>query len=90
MKYLHTHGSPCATWTPRWTSTATSWAWWKPAGHFDNAGGRFTLVFLCAPDDAERTKTEDQRPAGRADLYNWDPEGLRWRSPALTTAYAGG
>ena len=38
----------------------------------ENPGGRFTLVFLCAPDDLEAAK------AGRAPTveltYNWDPE----------------
>ena len=38
----------------------------------DNAGGRFTLVFLSAPDDVEAAK------ASKAPLveltYNWDPE----------------
>lgn len=38
----------------------------------ENPGGRFTLVFLCAPDDVEDAK------AKRAPLveltYNWDPE----------------
>jgi lactoylglutathione lyase len=38
----------------------------------ENPGGRFTLVFLCAPGDVEAAK------AKRAPLveltYNWDPE----------------
>ncbi|MDP1875808.1 VOC family protein [Phenylobacterium sp.] len=39
---------------------------------FENAAGRFTLVFLCAPGDegharAERTPTVEL-------TYNWDPE----------------
>src|SRR5438270_7492895 len=38
----------------------------------ENAGGRFTLVFLSAPDDVEAAK------ANKAPLveltYNWDPE----------------
>jgi lactoylglutathione lyase len=38
----------------------------------ENAGGRFTLVFLCAPGD------EDQAKASKAPMveltYNWDPE----------------
>ena len=42
------------------------------ANRFDNAGGRFTLVFLSAPEDVERAKE------GRAPLveltYNWDTE----------------
>ena len=28
------------------------------ASRFDNPAGRFTLVFLCAPDDLERAKDE--------------------------------
>jgi len=38
----------------------------------ENAGGRFTLVFLCAPGDEEAAR------AGKAPMveltYNWDPE----------------
>jgi lactoylglutathione lyase len=38
----------------------------------ENPGGRFTLVFLCAPDDLEAARS------GRAPTveltYNWDPE----------------
>ena len=38
----------------------------------DNEKGRFTLVFLAAPDDAERSKAER---APEVELtYNWDPE----------------
>jgi lactoylglutathione lyase len=39
---------------------------------FENEKGRFTLVFLCAPDDVDAAK------AHRAPMveltYNWDPE----------------
>ncbi len=39
---------------------------------FDNAGGRFTLVFLAAPDDVEAAK---QKRAPTVELtYNWDTE----------------
>lgn len=39
---------------------------------FENKGGRFTLVFLCAPDDLEAAKA---RRAPTVELtYNWDPE----------------
>ena len=38
----------------------------------DNPAGRFTLVFLCAPDDLERAKA-DQAPTVEL-TYNWDPE----------------
>ena len=34
--------------------------------------GRFTLVFLCAPEDLERAK-EDRAPMVEL-TYNWDPE----------------
>lgn len=38
----------------------------------DNEKGRFTLVFLAAPDDAGRAETEK---APEVELtYNWDPE----------------
>ena len=38
----------------------------------DNEKGRFTLVFLAAPDDAERA-VRDQAPMVEL-TYNWDPE----------------
>jgi lactoylglutathione lyase len=38
----------------------------------ENPGGRFTLVFLCAPDDVEAAK---QKRAPTVELtFNWDPE----------------
>ena len=38
----------------------------------ENPGGRFTLVFLCAPDDADDAKA---KRAPTVELtYNWDPE----------------
>lgn len=38
----------------------------------ENPAGRFTLVFLCAPDDLDRAKTER---APMVELtYNWDDE----------------
>ena len=43
----------------------------------ENEAGRFTLVFLAAPDDAEQSR-ETQAPQVEL-TYNWDPE-----------AYAGG
>jgi len=43
----------------------------------DNQGGRFTLVFLAAPQDIDRARV-DQAPMVEL-TYNWDPE-----------AYAGG
>jgi lactoylglutathione lyase len=42
------------------------------ASRVENAGGRFTLVFLCAPDDADRAK-EDRAPMVEL-TYNWDTE----------------
>ena len=39
---------------------------------YDNEGGRFTLVFLAAPDDVELAR---ERKAPMVELtYNWDPE----------------
>ncbi len=44
----------------------------KEMRRIDNEKGRFTLVFLAAPDDAERSTTER---APEVELtYNWDPE----------------
>lgn len=38
----------------------------------ENEGGRFTLVFLCAPDDLDAAKA---KRAPTVELtYNWDPE----------------
>ena len=38
----------------------------------ENPAGRFTLVFLCAPDDVEEAKA---KRAPMVELtYNWDPE----------------
>jgi lactoylglutathione lyase len=42
------------------------------ASRVDNQGGRFTLVFLCAPSDADRAKA-DRAPMVEL-TYNWDPE----------------
>lgn len=39
---------------------------------YDNEGGRFTLIFLAAPDDAEYAR-EHKRPTVEL-TYNWDPE----------------
>ena len=41
----------------------------------DNEKGRFTLVFLAAPDDEDRSKAER---APEVELtHNWDPEGYQ-------------
>jgi lactoylglutathione lyase len=42
------------------------------ASRFENAGGRFTLVFLCASDDVDRAK--DERTPTVELTYNWDAE----------------
>ncbi len=42
------------------------------ASRVENKGGRFTLVFLCAPADVGRAK-EDRAPMVEL-TYNWDPE----------------
>jgi lactoylglutathione lyase len=41
----------------------------------DNDKGRFTLVFLCAPNDVERA-AQDQAPLVEL-THNWDPEDYR-------------
>ena len=42
------------------------------ASRSENPGGRFTLVFLCAPGDEEQAKA---KKAPMVELtYNWDPE----------------
>lgn len=44
----------------------------REMSRIDNDKGRFTLVFLAAPDDAERSAAER---APEVELtYNWDPE----------------
>lgn len=44
----------------------------KEVRRVDNPGGRFTLVFLAAPDDEARARLEK---APMLELtYNWDPE----------------
>ncbi len=44
----------------------------KEVRRIENKGGRFTLVFLCAPDDFERAQM-DQAPMVEL-TYNWDSE----------------
>jgi lactoylglutathione lyase len=44
----------------------------KEVRRVDNEGGRFTLVFLCAPDDVEAAKAS-QAPMVEL-TYNWDAE----------------
>jgi lactoylglutathione lyase len=44
----------------------------QEVSRFDNPAGRFTLVFLAAPEDVEAAKT---RRAPTVELtHNWDPE----------------
>ena len=43
----------------------------KEVGHIDNEKGRFTLVYLCAPDDMQRAK-ESRAPLVEL-THNWDP-----------------
>lgn len=42
---------------------------------YDNEKGRFTLVFLAAPEDVERAKN-DKAPMVEL-TYNWDPENYQ-------------
>ena len=72
--------SGCATWTRRSTSIATSSAS-QEVRRIDNEQGRFTLVFLAAPDDVERARAE-QRADGRADLQL----GRQRTTPAAATS----
>jgi lactoylglutathione lyase len=44
----------------------------KEVSRIENEGGRFTLVFLAAPDDMELAR---ERKAPMVEItYNWDPE----------------
>ena len=45
------------------------------ARRIENQGGRFTLVFLCAPDDLERA-AKDQAPLVEL-TYNWDEKDYK-------------
>ena len=70
MKYLHT--------MVRVTDLDESLAFYRDklglteVSRTENAGGRFTLVFLCAPGDEELAKASK---APMVELtYNWDPE----------------
>ena len=44
----------------------------REVSRVENPAGRFTLVFLCAPDDVERA-AEDRAPLVEL-TFNWDPE----------------
>jgi len=47
----------------------------KEVRRIENQGGRFTLVFLCAPEDVERA-AKDQAPLVEL-TYNWDSEDYK-------------
>jgi lactoylglutathione lyase len=47
----------------------------KEMSRVDNAGGRFTLVFLAAPDDAGGAR-DSQAPMVEL-THNWDPEDYK-------------
>ena len=47
----------------------------KEMSRVDNAGGRFTLVFLAAPDDAAGAR-DSQAPMVEL-THNWDPEDYK-------------
>ena len=69
MEYLHT--------MIRVTDLKATIAFFELMGfvetrRIENEKGRYTLVFLAAPDDAERAK-KDQAPLVEL-TYNWDPE----------------
>ena len=70
MRYLHT--------MVRVTDLDASLAFYcdklglKEVSRVDNEGGRFTLVFLCAPGDEDAAR---QNKAPTVELtHNWDPE----------------
>jgi len=47
----------------------------KEVSRTENAAGRFTLVFLCAPGDEDAAK---EKRAPTVELtYNWDPEAYQ-------------
>ena len=70
MRYLHT--------MVRVTDLAASLGFYcdrlglKEVSRVENEGGRFTLVFLCAPGD-EAAARENKAPTVEL-TYNWDPE----------------
>lgn len=47
----------------------------KEVSRVENEGGRFTLVFLCAPGD-EAAARENRAPTVEL-TYNWDPEAYQ-------------
>lgn len=73
MKYLHT--------MVRVTDLDASLGFYctklglKEVSRVENEAGRFTLVFLCAPDD-EAAARENKAPTIEL-TYNWDPEAYQ-------------
>ena len=45
----------------------------KEIRRYDSEKGRFTLIFLAAPEDEERAKSDQKAPMLEL-TYNWDPE----------------
>ncbi|XWN32341.1 MAG: lactoylglutathione lyase [Devosia sp.] len=45
----------------------------KEVRRMESEKGRFTLIFLAAPEDEERAKSDDKAPMLEL-TYNWDPE----------------
>ena len=75
MEYLHT--------MIRVTDLKATIAFFELMGfvetrRMDNEKGRYTLVFLAAPGDAEQAR-KDQAPLVEL-TYNWDPEVYTWRA----------
>ena len=70
MRYLHTMA--------RVSDLEAALAFWRDAlglmeiSRMDNESGRYTLIFLAAPDDVERARA-DKAPMVEL-TYNWDPE----------------
>ena len=75
MEYLHT--------MIRVTDLKATIAFFELMGfvetrRIENEKGRFTLVFLAAPDDAEQAKA-NRKPTVEL-TYNWDPEEYNGRA----------
>ena len=71
MEYLHT--------MVRISDIETSLDFWrdklglKEIRRSDSEQGRYTLIFLAAPGDEQRARSEDRAPMVEL-TYNWDPE----------------
>src|SRR3546814_1689814 len=55
----------------------------KEVRRMDNEKGRYTLVFLAAPEDVERAR-KDKAPLVEL-TYNWDSEDYKGRSEEHTS-----